>query len=178
MPTGGIGELDSVDCALGVLAVWCYSGINKRHSRKQDATSQSQLKATGALTILLKFCELRSYRCAGVLRVLLALLGLRGCLTSTSCGFLEPLTWPPTTYVNAGALFSLLVAEPLTERGACELKLLLRLLRPLLGRSIGVWVPELDCFRTGSDVWACHRTHYCVRRAQHQLKLNSPSSVT
>ena len=79
--------------------------------------------------------------------MLLATLGLRGCLTVTSCGFLDPLTWPPTTYVKAGALFSLLVAELLTERGApaeesldCELKLPLRLvaLRPLLGRSFGV----------------------------------------
>lgn len=101
--------------------------------------------------------------------MLLVTLGLRGCLTVASCGFRDPLTWPPTTYVRAGALFSLLVAELFTERGAtaviglaCELKLALRLLRPLLGRSLGVWVAELDCFCAGSDLWACHMTQYCV----------------
>lgn len=93
--------------------------------------------------------------------MLLVTLGLRGCLTVTSCGLLDPLTWPPTTYVKAGALFSLLVAELFDERGAtavealaCELQLALRLLRPLLSRSLGVWVAELDCFRAGSDAWA------------------------
>ena len=44
------------------------------------------------------------------------MLGLRGCLTCTSCSFLDPRICPPVTYVSVGALFSLLlVAEHLID---------------------------------------------------------------
>ena len=57
---------------------------------------------------------------------LLLMLAFNGCLAVTSFGLLAPRIWPPVMYVNAGALFSLLlVAELLTERRALSLLLVL-----------------------------------------------------